>query len=350
MYFRCRNKQYSEDTIDPTSIFNPAHEIFSMSSLLPMKAALKYPSADYDAMLTHYNERALSNPGDALLAMQGISRRVAQLLNCSFFQGCPTATFDAFIAFQGDGTILRRRTQFPSYTWAGWIGRVLGRTGAFDVLGMIDEVNLNAWLRDGTWIRYHKRYPSGAIKPIWDNSEGDDFAMPKNQFGWRHPPGIGHRVRVKSTVTAPTEDLIFLTELPSYPLLQFWTVSVYLKILHFDVFDATAHIVVGGDDKRGELKMDGFGDDEFFQPGQIYEFILVSERFELSRAECNCENAHGWTEQALRRPKPVSRAFNVLVLEWKGGLAERRGMGVLCGSAVERSLLPGMSWKEIVLQ
>jgi hypothetical protein len=41
--------------------------------------------------------------------------------------------------------------------------------------------------------------------------------------------------------------------------------------------------------------------------------------------------------------------YNVMVLEWSGPVAERRGIGLLRQDAVMRSVSPGPAWKEILL-
>lgn len=336
VYFQCRQHQYSEDIVDPTGRYNPAHTIDSLTSLLPLVTALQDPLADYDTMLMYYSERTFSDQNDALLAVAGISRRISQRMRCSFFQGCPIVAFDAFIAFHNHGSILRRRRQFPSYTWAGWIGRILSDFGAPGFYG-----DVNDWLRDCTWIRWYKRSPNGAINPIWDITADNDFPTEKNEFvGYDAKPRFGDRFNVGSTRTAPTEALTSSSELPPYPVLQFWTVSVHFEIYKFDVFEASAAIIDCKGIKCGRLSMDGFEDDEFFQPGASYEFILVSQSGSSADPGCGCGDVH----------TASSRPYNVLVLEWKGGIAERRGMGELCGSGVERALPPGPCWKEILLQ
>jgi hypothetical protein len=115
---------------------------------------------------------------------------------------------------------------------------------------------------------------------------------------------------------------------------------VRLEIREFDVFGAGAAIVDFSGITCGRLTMDGFEDDGFFQTGASYEFILISQSYSLNYFGCKCGNSH----IASFRP------YNALVLEWKGGIAERRGMGVLCKSGIERAFPPGPCWKEILLQ
>jgi len=71
--------------------------------------------------------------------------------------------------------------------------------------------------------------------------------------------------------------------------------------------------------------MDGFEEMPFFESPGPFEFILLSEDWGLSE----------W--------------YNVMLLEWVDGVAERRGIGDLSKDAVHLSLDPGPVWKEILL-
>ncbi len=55
------------------------------------------PEAEYRIILLYFTPRALTNQGDALLAMAGIIRRLSIEMKSSFFQGIPVAAFDTFL-------------------------------------------------------------------------------------------------------------------------------------------------------------------------------------------------------------------------------------------------------------
>jgi hypothetical protein len=48
-------------------------------------------------------------------------------------------------------------------------------------------------------------------------------------------------------------------------------------------------------------------------------------------------------------PEEDLKYYNALLIEWQGGIAERRGFAVMPQDAVENSLPPGPEWKEILL-
>jgi hypothetical protein len=41
--------------------------------------------------------------------------------------------------------------------------------------------------------------------------------------------------------------------------------------------------------------------------------------------------------------------YQVLLLEWSRGIAERRDVGIIFQKAVERGFFPGPVWKEIIM-
>ena len=81
---------------------------------------------------------------------------------------------------------------------------------------------------------------------------------------------------------------------------------------------------------------------------QPLEFSLLSERW----SETN-RRLWDWREKALEfgleRYVDQENLFYVMLIQWRGGIAERKGLGSIWQKAVERSLPPGPKWKEIIL-
>lgn len=91
----------------------------------------------------------------------GVIGRVSERAKCRFLKVFPRPTFDAFIVFQAHKHLLRRREDFPSYSWTGWKGgaNVEGRDHrAFG--------NLIKWLEKDTWI-IEGAYCRGRIGTYW---------------------------------------------------------------------------------------------------------------------------------------------------------------------------------------
>ncbi|CEI41861.1 unnamed protein product [Fusarium venenatum] len=141
-----------------------------------------------------------------------------------------------------------------------------------------------------------------------------------------------------------TEQVWFPRKVPSYPLLQFWTLSLYYKIVDIGVFTAVAHPEDSNKATCGFVSLDGFEETTFFETPGPFEIILLSE----ARSEQIEDHVTKW-----EAPYPLAadqwEFYNVMLLEWQEGSAERRGFGLLHQGAVEFSIDPGPSWKEIFL-
>ena len=347
VFFRCREDTYAEHCVDhshhlrtpPPGEGDPwQHGDRSSSSLLPKAIALKRPLFDFGRLLKGYTLRALTLDSDILPALAGITRRVSQKARCQFFEGMPAVAFDAFIIFQpkDENTVLRRRRGLPSYSWAGWKGGVvIGTKEVFDYM--------NRWLECCTWIIWYKRDSSG-LNLVWDPSENKDFPMEDMSYpgyrlrrSFRSPPGVS----LDSRQTCPTQDVaVELLKKTGYPLLQFWTVSVHFQMEIVDEMRGVADIVTPKEmeDKFGRIYLDGIGDSSIFTTKDSFEFILLSLR------------PSNWDLQ-LSAPDRLSSLlyYHVMLIEWNGPVAERRGFGRLIKTALAHSLPPGPQWKEIIL-
>jgi hypothetical protein len=271
--------------------------------------------------------------------MAGISRRLASKMKCRFFHGVPTAVFDSFMIFTARSSLLRRRQGFPSYSWTGWIGGIY-----FPFSSTIDE---NDWLAHRTWIVWYKRNPHDAVNLVWDPTVNESFPTNTMEYiGYRNRVGFPHRhmLGFPTSRTTPTEVVHFDGTMPLYPLLQFWTLAVYYTISELQVFTAEAYVLDNQEQRCGSIYIDGYEDSTFFEREGTFEFIVLSEsRWDLSGASLvDCEytkdvGSDGWDY------------YQVLLLEWGAGIAERRGVGITLKKAVERSFLPGPVWKEIFM-
>jgi hypothetical protein len=307
-------------------------------SLLQLVRNLEYPADDYRILLFYYTKRAMTNQADALRAMAGIIKRLSRKMKCGFFQGVPTAVFDSFMVFRAFSSLLSRRQGFPSYSWTGWIG------GIDFPSGLGDE---NDWLAHRTWIVWYKRSPLGAVELVWDPIANEFFpANAMEYIGYRKRSGFPnwHKLGFPTSRTTPTEVIHFDCAIPPYPLLQFWTLAVYYTISDLEVFTAQAYILDNQQKRCGSIYIDGYEDSTFLEREGTFEFIVLSEAREdmsglsLTGSEYPYDSdSDGW------------KYYQVLLLEWNGGIAERRGIGIIFQKAVEQSIFPGPIWKEILM-
>ena len=179
-----------------------------------------------------------------------------------------------------------------------------------------------------TWIVWYKRSHSGVTNLVWDPAANESFPTDNPKFvGYRErqrfrlPFALG----VSTSRIAPTEHWKLDTAVPRYPLLQFWTLAVIYKIGKTDALKAECDILAQDGTFCGRLGLDCFDETTFFDSGGLFEFILVSK----------------WGAD--------DGSFNVMLLEWNGGVAERRGLGTIDPLAIKKSFPPGPVWKEILL-
>jgi hypothetical protein len=185
---------------------------------------------------------------------------------------------------------------------------------------------MNDWLKIQTWIIWHKRSFSGITNLVWDPAANESFPIHNLEYeGYRErrPFRSPAAFRIATSRTTPTEVLTFAMPRLTYPLLQFWTLAVFYKIGNINVFEASGDVLAESGTVCGTISLDGFEETTFFDSGGVFEFILLSE----------------WDPDL----------YNIMLLEWNGGVAERRGIGTIKQSAIGKSFPPGPVWKEILL-
>ncbi|KAK0726134.1 heterokaryon incompatibility protein-domain-containing protein [Lasiosphaeris hirsuta] len=282
----------------------------------------------YDDLLRGYTKRQMTNESDVLNALAGIIERFTQCYRFPMLAGLPVGTFDWFLLFQGER--LRRRRGFPSFSWAGWRGKLNFSYSA---------VEMNEWLRDQTWIIWYKRDSAGALSLIWDPLENKSFPLEDMTFkGYRERTPFSCPVpSIDTSRTTPTQNLVLLPDnTPESsclsPVLQFWTLVVYLKIQDLGVFRADGSLVGMDGVILGNTSLDGLDDaTTFFDSENPVEVVLLSQR----------------PRNILDRRR--GHRYYAMIIEWNNGVAERRGLGVIEHDAVRQSFSPGPVWKEIVL-
>ncbi|KAK4445539.1 heterokaryon incompatibility protein-domain-containing protein [Podospora aff. communis PSN243] len=339
VFYRCREDVYSEQCEDHLPRGGEQIYIHNLgdftASLLPVAAPLDEPLRDFANLLIYYSLRGLSFQSDVLRALAGITRRVSQKAKCQFLQGIPTAAFDVFILFECNAKgILRRRHGFPSYSWVGWKGGLAVRDGAQVFY------NLNRWLEEYTWIIWYVTSPSGTLKRVWDPEANKQFPLGDMSYpGYRkrNPFQAPLDVSIDSTRTFPTQRVDGDTiHIAGYPLLQFWTVSARFRMQLEATSAATgeARILTTHGTFAGYIMLDGLEETDMFSSQVSFEFILLSRTMQRNP----------W-----RKTQDPEAGYYVMLLEWKGPIAERRGLGVLDISELANCLPPGPQWKEIVL-
>ena len=348
IFFRCRTEELAEVCIDlhPVPLYPPITA--NWGSLLPEAIHMNLPINDYSIMLRHYTSRVLTNQADILRAMAGIIRRFTDAMKCKFFEGLPTALFDVFLLFRG--TLLRRRSSFPSYSWTGWHGSI-------EIISLDPYRNTNEWLRDRTWIVWHSRSVSGGTNLIWDPAANPASFQPllsivphpsTRRYQERRPFSFRRAVpeHVDPMRITPTQDVPFRCPVPEYSMLQFWTLAAFYTISDTDEFRGKGYLLDRNQTKCGIVWFDGYEESTFFEQPEPFEVILLSE---ASESKHFTELKGVYSENNIKKVDWEWRYYNILLLEWRDGIAERRGIGNILQRAVENSFAPGPVWKEIFL-
>jgi hypothetical protein len=289
----------------------------------------KYACQLYASHIGIYTSRSLTNQVDTLRAMAGVMRRDSEMMQSEMFEGLPVRLLEPFLTFRGRN--LRRRREFPSYSWAGWIGGI--------------ETSVENKLTNDAWIIWYKACP---ITP-------EMVSRPKYQKGWLRQLG-GRPTRVFGVdseddpeklqrleqATAAFRSLLAGQQLPyaptsrhpqlQYPLLQFWTTAVYLKLSNVDVFSQSANLVGSDGAVCGQVQFNGYEETTFFDDNEQFEFILISKNT-------------GWD------------LIEAVLVEWvEAGVAERRGIARIengytnSRKVLIQSFAPGPVWKEVALR
>ncbi|RSL81215.1 hypothetical protein CEP52_017245 [Fusarium oligoseptatum] len=331
LFYRCRRTVHAEHLVELPNA-TEANQ-WTMAQALPRAILMRDPIHDYSSILRFYTKRILSDQRDAPRAMAGIMQRFSLAMGCQFLEGLPTITFDVFILLRRQSDNLRRRAAFPSYSWTGWSGQMSRLRTCIDNL------------EDKKWIIWYKRSPSGVVSLVWDPSDSSLPFYDMRRVGYRESRPFSHGRytprHLDTSRTTPSKAISFSRDFPPYHILQFWTVSVFYTISDICVFDAVADLVDCNGAKCGSVRLDGFEETTYFESQTCFEVILLSESGLIL----------DYPPDSRFMPSyfPDSKYFLVLLLEWRGGLAERRGFGHIARGAMMNSLTPGPVWKEILL-
>jgi hypothetical protein len=99
---------------------------------------------------------------------------------------------------------------------------------------------------------------------------------------------------------------------------------MFYKLTIVDVYRGSANLIGRDGETCGKIKLDGFDETTFFDSQTYFEVIFL----------LGLNDKHN----------------KVMLLEWNGGIAERRGVGELWGKEIkDNGFRPGPQWKEIIL-
>lgn len=309
--------------------------------------------------LAMYSKRSLTNQNDALSAMAGTIRRFSSLLKCRFLEGLPTAIFDNYILFHRQKGHLRRRSAFPSYSWTGWIGPI----------ECPEIIGLDEWLDEKTWIIWYRRRRNRMPKLVWDpeaNEDSDDAPRYRIRDTFTPPMPLPFPV----TRTTPSYDIELEGHIPPYPMLQFWTLTVYYELGSIDVLNGEGTLFDDQGAVCGYAILDGYEENSFLTTNEEpYECLVLSETEamwlekkwrgmkaivdKLGISEIggmyDRDVAPGVHHPLAAHDGPYWKFYNVMLVQRDRDIVTRCGLGVLYQEAIVQSFEPGPCWREVFL-
>lgn len=232
--------------------------------------------------------------------------------------------------------------------------------------------NVHEWLNKHTWIVWYIRDGQGNLRLVWNGSSHEplDLKLLPRWHGYLpKQKGTDEYGRIPKFEEEASH---FEKTLPEYPYqvgfapgsyenghddqpdqtyLQFWTWSTHLRIVaHDPLRQATDGHLRRYDiaDYSGDWCGTIILNQEWAQNHQSeveHEFIAISEARDFSD-----EENESWTYY-IPKEKEHSEwdLYYVLLLEHRGAVSYRVGLGKIFKDALENSCLPGTSWKEIIL-
>jgi len=285
------------------------------------------PLEDYAAALTLYTKRALTNQGDALRALAGVMRRFSDKLGYPMLQGLPAGALDSFILFTGQR--LRRRSGFPSYSWAGWRGEMqiphyTAITGTHPL--------------PKSWIDWHKLEPgSGSRVRLTQTRESEAecrWSSFANLIRWNRSGAPAAEIRTGSE-SRPTRDL------RPYPTLHFHTVIIRLRIRVHDLFQGHGHLLDMDGKPCGGILLD-----DLDAPGALENYSQEpQELVVLSIADSPLPRVPGFGPDL--HATDSRQLFNVMLVIRDGPVMERRGIGTIQDWPMKHS--HSVRWDEVTL-
>jgi len=376
--FRCRKSEWQEDSIEESAEM----DMRSSSAVVSHKYRDYYegPQSDWVHHLRTFSKRKLTYESDVLAAFAGISKMYARSMGTELVYGIPVLMFDKVILWDGF-EVYRRRPGFPSWSWAGWIGSI--------DLNLTHSQALEKWTLRYTWIVWHLLHDDGTLKPLStraksiENLTADEIRMDGSTIANQNTSDLISPITDSSSVSKGAEAVSVST---TNGLLYFYSASgPFLLSSRNSSIEALTGRKSWAFYDSNDIRCGSFNPNEDWntRTDAIYEVILLSgcpiieNDYKIAIKEAGRD--HGYTptidpssclfvngngpdpesvsdsvtagavdffKEALRREW---QGFNVMVVEQRGGVAQRVGIGTLYKAAILHAFAPGVQWKAFVL-
>lgn len=391
--FQCRAMCWREDIVAEDSTIDSCLDMHGAYMFDSFAVGHNSPYDDYIGSLYEFSRRKISFESDILNAFAGISKALAAGLDASMCYGIPNSVFDWALLWQPSQK-LRRRSEFPSWSWAGWIGGVDWSLKPFTRLS---SKELQDWLTMHTWIVWYQRgLRASEHTLVWTagqtGGEQDD-SVPSQPPGYQSSSAKYHYGRPLQALTRfsfsaqtspirPVQPRISTSNgdntqnIPtSNRLLLFRTLSVKFHIsvknpqprlrgeglFLFDIIDSNG--VMSGSvwlNEAWSYIVEETHKHEFLVLSDGKSNDLTDQRYKEAISQKQCldldqyhdkENCFDRGPEGSDTDEDVStwNLYNIMLIQWRDGIAERVNVGQIYRRALQHAFPPGPQWKEILL-
>lgn len=309
---------------------------------------------NYEGLIQTFSERVLSFDSDVYNAFAGVATQLSFRLKTDLCHGIPTAYFDWFLLW-GPLSNQVRRPNAPSWSWAGWVG------GSFPRIW--DWYNrsirrVQKAIRKRTWVIWYHRlsHDSTQCFLVYTHDKASESSKKKlNFYGAKSHRRFGdldcsrtepteRTLKIRAPTPAPTYTTDILSKRAGSGFLQFWTVSLTLRV---DEPTSTAEDVGPAHTQRrlgifgrsghelGTVSVQGDWAKKNPVPAER-EFILLCEGRDERAEGGRIDDEEGWRYMAM-------------LIDWHGEYAERVAIGSIGKGDLKEALGDGAVWKEIIL-
>ena len=332
IYYQCRRATYCED------IEAPKHNGWSLNSIdMPTRIFREPPIIQFTSGVELYTQRELTNPNDILNGFEGVKLVLEKRIGSNVFYGVVEDMLDSSLIWESTKR-LRHRHNFPTWSWAGWIGEIQWKY---------------AELAE-SWIEWHADI-AGAVRsfpPQKRKRIAPPIPRPKQQT-----PALQH------SLNAAVPRLHFTTVTAKYTLIQPALLhKTIVSPLRKRMTGPSALSTVRPAPQDPGLIRAGIADRDRLWCGTIDLSVVYMNMVGMPLEFIFLSRVSGFTEDELAiwegiLPDAVEEeltrrdygVYNVLLVSHRNGLHYREGLGRILCSSLGRALDAGPIWKDIIL-
>jgi hypothetical protein len=386
VYFTCSCRTFAEDVIAETCS-RPDIPLHSAAQSTRLIHTPELAFFQYQKSVSIYTGRILRHDGDIERGFQGILNVHMEAMTglsgpMHVLGSLPRRLFDIALLWKPKG-VLRRRSNFPSWSWAGWIGQIewLSYDSSHDPSSAehreVQIKRMKDWLTQHSWINWYYGcgpsyvwYPLGIWNPYYSNryskrtNQGCFLSEPPR---YKYKPGNdGSGYRVTSDPSNPYGRIHEgHPRFPGLPqnteptsqykkfgidCLIFWTASARFRICsRYEPCNLNPDSSIYYDVLDSDDRVSGF-----VQLHKIDKSMMEVEQEFLLVSDCKLDSGNmmpyldQYYEKSVIGDDGEWVAFNAMMVAWQGVVAIRAGVGRIMKKAV-LGKGSGLAWKEIVL-